>query len=496
MSTNAHSHLLPDVLRVPLQERGYVLGHGVNALTGEPAGRRAVMPFAGRENVTQTPATNTSRTLWIKLCENYQDVRDVVSFDMNARVSANVHLLDVSVGAGVDIQKALQLSTTSFSLVAHWTRIEQETVLASTDYVLSEEARRCATHEPEAFRGRYGDYFVAGRSKGSVFTAIMTWKSSDSEALRRAKGGVHAVLGTAPVAFTAELGGSLDRIVTDNKVELEISIFLDGANGHPEDDSMTNLKSASRILEPLRWLQQNPAATDLRSVLWHFSRIVYLGELPREVNVSSSVFRELEVIKSLHFSCLMAVNGLPNVLHMHGNLISGLKERYSTIASDCRNGQRHLTYDEALRNELRVKLSELLRDLQECGVMSDQSPVGFAKFCHVEQKEPTPIIMPVGSKDVQLTIKVHDEEEQLVGWTVELLRGKGSWRVQRLPIILTREMTVTFRRDTMKSLKDVEWRFSIFVVRNKYLGALAPLVSAGSGSTLTTAENANVPLVP
>jgi hypothetical protein len=246
-------------------------GIGIDAITGGTASV-AVKPFH-----LATPPGKSS-------AEHYRFVKHEreLGEEIQAAASGKYNVGGVDVSASASYLQNIKFSDLSVTLIAQY-EVRHDQYDVAPAYELTDEAKH-HLDQPEEFRSRYGDYFLAGGLRASRFIATYVCSSHTAEDMRKFE---VAFGGSAPDVFSAQGSASFKRAATDHRISVTADVFMEGYDGTPPGPPW----DPETIIKALNWFKEHEVGRHLSALLYHYSMIA--PEYPREINIDPSVFVEL-----------------------------------------------------------------------------------------------------------------------------------------------------------------------------------------------------------
>lgn len=316
----------------------YTLGQGtgVNAITGSTSAM-AVKPFKA-----SLPGTKTSSEYY-RFVQSESDLSE----EVQASLSGKYNIDGVTVTGSMSYLEKLRYSQLNITLIARYQSVF-DGYEESDVYTLSDEARD-VIHDPDIFRDRYGDYFVAGAKGSSTFTAVYQCSTTSASDMTE----FCASLGvSAPQVFSVQGSTKFEEAASTHNVNVSTHLFMDGYSGTPPEKPMT----PAGILELLEWFKGHEAPVYLKAKLRHYSTIA--PAYPRTVPVDPTVFVELRTLYTAYWAVRSQYASCPVPS-------KPLQDGYQELVYTVEANQNTLATDVALRQDLQKKADDLLEDLRE-----------------------------------------------------------------------------------------------------------------------------------
>ena len=196
-------------------------GHGINILTGDNLSNIAVsgnftpIEFAKGQNV---------KTQLIRI----DDISSLHK-SLGVEVTASGSFMGFSANAKVDFANECNFNSHSTYLMIH---VEVTNAFMSMDDPLKPDAEELLrTKQPDRFRERFGDVFIAGISTGGEYFAVYQISGTDEHEKEQVSIAINASY--QALIASAALGVKINSMTESSKSHLEVSTFtfqLGGAN--------------------------------------------------------------------------------------------------------------------------------------------------------------------------------------------------------------------------------------------------------------------------
>lgn len=327
---NPRTHLEGIVSNLPWGD-GFDVGTGINAVTGELMAGQAIK----KPSITKSELKDAhSRYQWISSEADIDQEIDVAA-------KGKYNMDGVNLKASACYLNEIKYSDTSITLVAHYESTYDEYDEAD-HYELTDEAKSLAD-DPEKFRERYGDYFIAGCRRGSRFTVVYRCETHSAERLDKFK----ITAGADAEVFDAEGSAAFKRAAKENDVNITITIDAVGIKGNlpatPQDPE--------KIIELLQDFMKIEAGTPVRAKLYHYSRLA--PSLPSSVAIAPTVFVALRQLYQMHFRIESGLHSLP------AHYQQQYESKVMTFADELTANSDQLATDRSLRDILTGKAHDL-----------------------------------------------------------------------------------------------------------------------------------------
>ena len=448
-ATSNYTTLDGVVSNVPWADE-FVIGAGVNAMTGSVSST-ALKPL--KLDLAQSK-TSRLRQLLIQNKSDYQ--REI---EASASGKYNIGGLDLS--ASAEYLRSVKYSELSISLVAQYESTYRDYDLAAT-YDFTDHAREVLNGGYAKFRDLFGDYFVAGVRRQSLFTAVFTCSAQSSDEMTKFKASIGA---SAPNVFEAKGSVSFMQSAQTNNVTVSIETFMHGYDGTPPDLP----QSAGGVLEQLKWFRSHELGVKSMAYLRHYSAVE--PEAPKTLPIDPKDFTAVQGVYS-NFHVLSS---------QYQSLPSFYRDKYRNEYEDIRSGlkayQETLASDATRRGEFADRLAKLLAafgvvfDRQEFyfrvrnaattepghGAAIEDSETGPGSWMYGYQAYPKSAAVEIQSVDMNYHEEWHvgwreqtlhfgpDQTKLIVGWRVisNWTKGLGGqWKKVSAAILLRSEAAV------------------------------------------------------
>jgi hypothetical protein len=353
--SSPQTHLDGVVSNLPWAD-GFIVGTGVNAVTGELLAGQAIKKADLTESETKEAHSSFQ---WI---ESESDLDQQIEVAASGRYNMD----GVNLTASASYLNEIRYSETSVTLVAHY-----ESTYAAYDeadqYALTDEAQS-HVGDPKRFRQLYGDYFVAGRRRGSRFTVVYRCETRSAERLDKFK----LTVGANAEVFDAEGSAAFKRAAKDNDVNITIVVDAIGYKGNlpvtPQDPE--------EILALLELFIKSEVGVPVRAKLYHYSRLA--PSLSTTVPIAPAVFVALSQLYQAHFRIESGYESLPTHYQQQ------YENDVTTFRAELSANSNSLATDSTERDSLTRKANDLFGALR---AVMDRQDFYFAVAAQVS-KEP------------------------------------------------------------------------------------------------------------
>lgn len=332
--------VLAPTLEGLLWDEAFNLGSGFDAVTGLPAAEAALQPFLTPETTEMQPT------------ERYGFIQSFSELDQEIEraVPGRYNLRPLAAGPATDYLSDIAFSEFEMTLVAH-----QESLAAGYDrpeiYELTPAARSLAA-DPDRFRARYGDYFLAGCRRGARFTAVYRCQAASGIALEKLR---TAFGGEPPRVLTREGTAAFVKAAHLYGVEISVSLFLLGCQ--PRGGMVQFQTTPDGVLSELGWFKSHERAVPLQAELRHFSALV--PELPRQTPVDPEDFAGLARLCTALWRTRSRFGSCPDPYRRQ------LEEHFVRLEAGILSERRSLAADVAKRRLLEEEANRMLAEVQE-----------------------------------------------------------------------------------------------------------------------------------
>lgn len=332
--SNPGTHLDSTVSNIPWGD-AFNIGAGINAVTGE------VMASAVEKPDLKDQTVKRSNII-------YRFIKSETELDKEIEVSAKgkYNIEGVTLSASASYLNKIKFSATSVSLVAHYESSYSGYDLAD-QYALTAQAKGIIGDQ-DKFRSTFGDYFIAGRQRGSTFTAVYRCEASTTETLDKFLGSFGA---DAPKVFSAEGSTKFESSAKENNISISIDIDMNGYEGTPPDFPTT----PEGIIQTLNWFQKNEKGAPVRAELYHYSHLD--PNFSPYVSIAPDVFVALSQLYSKRWKILDAWNSIPDYYHKK------FSDQVNNFNNKVMANSNNLATDAELRSSLQKEADSLYNDL-------------------------------------------------------------------------------------------------------------------------------------
>jgi hypothetical protein len=267
----------------------FTLGSGIDAITGSVT-VSAVVPF--------TPVQDTSK----KSSEHYRFIQNDSDLhrEIEASASGKYNIEGVTTSASASYLNKIKYSELSVTLVARY-QSQYESYDEAPKYELTTNAKSLMS-DPAKFRKAFGDYFVSGARRTSLFTAVYTCQTSTIDSMDKFKASFG---GESPEIFSAEGSGSFLQAAKTHNVSISVDLFMEGYTGTPPNGPWTPAK----IIDALAWFKKNEKGIKMAAKLQHYS--YFDPNYPRTVDVAPEVFIDLRQLYTTVWGVRTGYRSLP-----------------------------------------------------------------------------------------------------------------------------------------------------------------------------------------
>ncbi|GHO98063.1 hypothetical protein KSF_081110 [Reticulibacter mediterranei] len=312
--------------------KGYGFGKGINAVTGGLSGN-ALQPF------TPKPQTVKSSEEHYRFIQNESDL----DREIEASASGKYNIAGAEVTASTEYLSTIKFSELSVTLIAKY-KSQYAGYDEGGNYQLTEQAKKLIGN-PQEFRRVYGDYFIAGAQRGSLFIAVYVCQATSVESMDKFKA---AFKGEAPEIFSAEGSTSFMQAASQNNINLSFDLTMIGYKG----TSPIGPWNPEKINEALDWFKQNEKGTYLEALLQHYSTID--TSYPRIIDIAPSVFIDLHLLYTDYWDIIALYGSCPKYYQ------NQYSKNYQELISSVQANESALATDADLRIQLQEKANYLL----------------------------------------------------------------------------------------------------------------------------------------
>lgn len=333
---DVNTELEPIISGLPWGD-AFTFGAGIDAITG------AVMTSAVKHFIPVPRTVKTSS-------EYYSFIQSDSDFNREVEVSASgkYNIQGITPTASTSYLDKITYSEMSITLVAKY-HSQYDGYDEAPSYELSDEAKSLIG-DPAKFRNVYGDYFVAGGRRSSMFTAVYNCQASSVKSLDEFKASFGA---SAPLIFSAEGSTRFLEEAKKNKISISVNLFMEGYTGTAPNGPWT----PEKIIEALGWFKKNEKGIDLTTKLCHYSTLD--PSYPRTIDVAPDVFVELRQLYTAVWDVRAGYSSLPRYYKEH------YKSQFTTVEAGVVANQGILATDASKRLQYRQQTDSLLSEISD-----------------------------------------------------------------------------------------------------------------------------------
>ena len=316
---------------------GLRIGAGVNAVTGAIGGVAIEPPAI----VDATLKRSDARFRFIRTQSEMEQ-----EIEVSAGGKYNIYGVDLS--ASSSYLSKVRYSELTVTLVAAYESRYADYDVASS-YALTPQAKELIGDRAR-FRSLYGDYFVAGRRRGSRFIAVYTCRATSRTSLDTFSASFG---GSAPNVFSAEGSTRFQKAASENHVTVDVWVGMEGFEGKQPRLPTT----PAEVLDTLAWFTEHEKGVPLQALLQHYGTLDPAFS-PR-VDVPPLAFVELRTLYTLRWLVQERFASLPPVY------ADRFRRRVTELDAAVMANTHVLATDAAMRRELTNESSILLRELTD-----------------------------------------------------------------------------------------------------------------------------------
>jgi V8-like Glu-specific endopeptidase len=311
----------------------YVLGNGVDAITGQPRAS-AVKPFDVVSSPFRTEVDH-------RFVQSESDLKEL----MSATVKGSYNLEGVEVSAGMSFLQEVAVSDLAVTLV-QWRKLEQ------VEFSLAPRYELTVTPDPD-FRKKYGDYFVAGYRGGAQLFVMYQCRFKSAESRSKFSADLAA---NVPSVFSAEGSTAFEKITKkyESQVDIKISTTVSNKPLPPEPPGGWTPQNIIEVV--VKWFNESFEMTKLEAYLEHYSLLD--PTIPAEVPVSPQVFADIGLLYDRFWRARAQFCTCPNFGKR------SVEEKYKKLAKEISAFQASLPYQPDTRQRLMRDTEQLLADLE------------------------------------------------------------------------------------------------------------------------------------
>jgi hypothetical protein len=327
---------LDTVIEMPWQS-GMTLGAGIEAISCQQRMSAITDSFPPPDIDHRNMSTSFTKI------EKTEDVEKMIN--LSAASSFNLYGIDYSLDTTL-IEKTA-FSKTQISIIASQ-KIAFSEYLPGR-YTMTKEAADASSDNPEDFRIRFGDYFVAGYSKSADFYAIYNCTATTYEELLDFKSDLSA---SQPDTFDVDVSAKITTAASKHNISIQCYVMMTGV----KSNELTRLKEidTKSVMEQLEMFTRTAVGERTKAILWHYSLIG--AKIPPSINVSPEIMENLaKLYKNSYLGQVL--------LHSFPKHYKEKQERiFSAIENDIKFHRNELTVDEQLLDTLSEKMNNWFCD--------------------------------------------------------------------------------------------------------------------------------------
>jgi len=319
-ATNVTSTKVPGVISGNAWLDNFSYGSGINIVTGEVEDT-ALQPF--------TVSDTTLKTV-TEYCQFIQ-TDDQYSTLVGASASANFNINGVNANASADFLSSIQISELSMTLCMQYT-VEYASYDQGNNFAFTPQAKKVLNEQGVgAFRNLYGDYFISGGRKESIFMCLFILTSNSVEDMIDFKAAVGA---NAPDVFDAEASTQFNDTASSYGIEITYQLFMSGITGQCPVKEPYDIK---KIYEALDWFKANETGEVNLAQLTNYSQLSDLFQ--NTVDIAPDVFTELSTLYQNYWLVKVSFNSMPPYYQQENqqafnDLTNTIQGAQSTLATD------------------------------------------------------------------------------------------------------------------------------------------------------------------
>lgn len=293
------------------------LGAGVAAPSGELLAQ-AVEPFVAQAGDVRREEEHLDRV------ETEEDLRRL----MTAAVSAEFNIGAVSAAATTRLERSLEVSERSLTILCTATITWREDALAADKPSLTQEAVTVLHDNPAKFRAAYGDYFIAGYTKKATLSVFARLHATDRESLLKVAGEAAAKMKGVVAQGKVEIAGGLEEYARTNNCTISVDVYKDGVRGpaagaptQPEACVGLDLKDVpSHVTD----FFARAVGAKAEAILMHYHRVE--PTVPTAIDLDPRVFLEAQALyERLVFAKVLAKQLPVNYVQPLSDKLGGLE---------------------------------------------------------------------------------------------------------------------------------------------------------------------------
>jgi hypothetical protein len=332
---------LETVMSIPFIP-GMVPGMGVEAVTGHVCAP-AVTKFA----LTADAITHDEKSTY----NIFQSLEDFAS-SFESSAAGTFSLFGVEVSAKASYLQDLKYQKNSLYIeatkVLTFQPVDRKAFVLSspTDYSLSAEAKQTAE---QAFRNKYGDYFVAGYISRAIFRAVLSCFANDASSHKNFAAEINA---KKPDIWSADGRVKMSEIASKHNVAIRCSISMTGVKGGSRSESA----SLTDIEPKLKEFSETAVGEPEEAILYHYRLIG--ANIPPSLEIDPDAMMRIAELYSKSRMAPILLNGCPAKYKQE------LEQKLQRLQNKIQTRKDQLPGDPVLLNKIFDEFEEWWREIQ------------------------------------------------------------------------------------------------------------------------------------
>lgn len=314
-------------------------GVGVNAITGRVSGI-ALKPF------TPTGGVTKSASIYYRFIQNQSEL----TREIELSASGKYNIEGVTISASTSYLQHVKFSESFITLIASY-ESQFDGYDEAERYELTDAARELMSKEPARFREAFGDYFVGGGRRSSVFSAVYICEATSAESMEEFKASLE---GSAPDVFKAEGSARFKQAAQNHNIKISVRVEM---RGHDDTPPPPPPQTPDEVIKVLSWFQSHEKGSYLQAKLQHYNVIV--PTYPLTVNIAPSVFVELRHLYSTVWDVRTRFTSCPQYYREQ------LQGEYDALTDAIMANKGILPTDQEMRIEYQQRTDILLTKLKD-----------------------------------------------------------------------------------------------------------------------------------
>lgn len=325
---------------LPWQD-GFLLGKGVNAITG---GQAPSALASSEVKPLKTPSiTLTQHYEWINSEESYKK-------EVEISASGNYNMSTVSAKGGASYLNNITTSSRSTTLIAY---LDSETAGYEelVEPKLSSNAEKLLGENPLRFADLYGHYFISGCRRASRLRVTYRCTAQTEADMKKFTASFGA---NAPQVFQADASAKFEKAATESHISIVLDIWFDGVSDAPLSIPEGGWTPA-HIPELVNWFTEHQAGSGSAAELTLYTAVDYRS--PQEVDITPGDFSDLHVLYAGLWDLRCKYNSCP------GHYKEPYRSEFNALDGGIPAHQPDLATDAKLRADYQARVDALALEL-------------------------------------------------------------------------------------------------------------------------------------